>query len=501
MEGWPVKELSGHSNRCPEPMKNFEKEMKMQKTLFKNQAASTAANQMRNFMLIWIGQTVSLVGSGMTCFAQSVYVYTNLGGTITNLMLLAAAAQLPGILISPLAGILVDRWNRRWVMIISDTVAAVATLALRMLVMSPYFQLWQMYLLVIVISVANHILWPALFATIPVMVPKERIGYANGLVQIARSFSGIAAPFMAGLAVTAFSLQGVILFDFVSYVVATVTLLIVRIPQPVITRPVQTAKGSLVREALYGFAYLFERRGLFSLLILFAVANFLFANLSILFMPLALTIGNATMLGSVMSVGGISMLVGSLIMGAWGGPKRRVYGVLGFMFLQGIALLFIGMRPSIPFLLGAYVLFTFASPFVNANSGAIWNTKVAQDVQGRVLAASSMVSTTALELGYLSSGPLADNIFEPLLAVNGPLAGSVGRIIGTGPGRGIGFMFIIMGVICVTATIVGLLYPRLRRLDIETPDTIPDARQAGLQPQRQAVGMTLRQIDLISPLE
>jgi MFS family permease len=455
-------------------------------------------SDMRDFTLLWIGQVVSLVGSGMTCFAQSIYVYTDLGGTITHLMLLAALAQLPGILISPLAGLVADRWDRRWVMIISDSVAALATLTLRILVVSDAFEIWQMYVIVVVISMANHFQWPAYFATIPLMVPKERLGYANGLVQVARSLSGIAAPLMAGLAVTAFQIQGVILFDLGSYLFAFAMLLIIRIPPTPKTVTSQASKGSLWQETMYGWKYLVARPGLFGLLVLFAIANYLFANVGILFFALALSITSASILGSIMSIGGASMLAGSLVMGSWGGPKRRIYGVLVFLLIQGLAIGFMGLRPSVFFLFAAYIAFGFAMPFVNACSGAIWQSKVPPDVQGRVLAASGMVSTAALEVGYLSSGPLADYVFEPLLAADGALAGSVGRIIGTGPGRGVGFMFIILGALTVLVAIGGYLYPRLRLLDEELPDAITDDVFAGFETAGSTVRPTLRQIDLMA---
>jgi DHA3 family macrolide efflux protein-like MFS transporter len=206
------------------------------------------------------------------------------------------------------------------------------------------------------------------------------------------------------------------------------------------------------------------------LLLIFSASNFLLGTLGILLIPLALSVTTASVLGSVMSIGGFSMMVGSLLMSIWGGPKRRAYGVLGFMLVQGLAVVIGGLRPSIPLFFSAAMIFFFASPIVNACSQAIWQSKVPPDMQGRALAASGMISTAALELGYLSAGPLADRVFEPLMAAGGPLAGSVGQIIGTGSGRGIGLMFIISGALCILVTLVGFLNPRIRLLDTEVPD-------------------------------
>lgn len=449
---------------------------------------------MRNFTLLWIGQLVSLVGSGMTCFAQSVSVYTDLGGTITHLTLLAVAAQLPGIFVSPLAGVLADRWDRRKIMIVSDAVAALGTLTLRTLVVSDSFQLWQMYVLVVIISMANHFQWPAYFAAIPMLAPKDRLGYANGLVQAGRSFSTVVAPLMAGFLVTTFRLEGVILFDLGTYVFATVLLLVTRFPKTPTTAVGRAGKGSLWQESMYGWRYLTARPGLIAMMALFAVANYLLAHVITLFLPLVLTISTASVLGSMMALGGVAGLTGSLIMGAWGGPKRRIYGILAFMAMQGVALSLIGLRPSVLLMCVAYLMFMFAGPFVNACSGVIWQSKVPFDMQGRVLAASNMVLTASLEFGYFTSLS-ADLLFEPALAPGGSLASSVGQIIGVGEGRGVGLMFIIMGVISLTATLVGALYPRLRLLDTELPDVIDDsdfARPATTEASRPA----WRQIDI-----
>jgi hypothetical protein len=205
---------------------------------------------------------------------------------------------------------------------------------------------------------------------------------------------------------------------------------------------------------------------------LFAASNFLLGVVGLLVIPLVLSMSSATMLGSIMSVGGVGMLVGSLVMTAWGGPKRRIYGVLGFTLIQGAAIIIAGLGPSLLFLFGAAIVFYFATPIVNACGGIIWQTKVESGVQGRALAASSMVSIGAIELGYLVAGPLADHVFEPLLADGGLLAGSVGQVIGTGPGRGVALMFVVFGALCMLVAVIGYFRPRIRRVDEELPDVV-----------------------------
>jgi MFS family permease len=455
------------------------------------------------FYFLWFGQMISLIGSGMTCFAQSIYVYTDMGGSITNLMLLAVMAQLPGIIISPFAGYLVDKWDRRKVMILGDTVAALATLTLRILVVSKGFAIWHMYVIVVVISVANHFQWPAYFATVPLMVGKEKLGRANGMVQAGRSVGLIAAPALAGWAVTQFSLKGVIMFDLGSFLFALITILIIRIPKVPKAEPEidsktgEIKKFSFLGEALYGFRYLWEKRGMFYLLILFCIDNFIFAAAGIILLPMALSLGSATMFGTLMSVGGVAALTGGIIMGAWGGPKRRVYGVIGFMLLQSLGLMIIGIRPSIVSLFIGYITIQISLPFVNACAGIIWQIKVPLHIQGRVIAVSSMVTTLGLEVGYISSGPMADFIFIPLMAVGGPLAGALGPLFGTGTMGATGLMYVTLGLLCFGVALAFFANPRLRNLDTEIPDADFDILKKDTAADEMTDSIGIKQVNIM----
>jgi DHA3 family macrolide efflux protein-like MFS transporter len=194
--------------------------------------------------------------------------------------------------------------------------------------------------------------------------------------------------------------------------------------------------------------------------------------------PMILGFTSADVLGIIISVAGGGMLVGSLVMGAWGGPKRRIGGVLYFELLSGLCFLLIGLRPSAwPIAIGAFgAHLTIA--IVYGSNQAIWQSKVPPDVQGRVFATQQMIARSSTPLAYLVAGPLADKLFEPLLAVDGPLAGSIGGIIGIGPGRGVGLLFIVMGILKIAVTLGGYLYPRIRLVEDELPDAISHDLQA-----------------------
>jgi hypothetical protein len=292
------------------------------------------------------------------------------------------------------------------------------------------------------------------------------------MVQLGEAAAQIVSPASAGALVGIIQIQGVILIDFATFLFAVLTLLIIRVPRPEATAEGQAGQGSLLREAAYGWTYITARPGLLGLLVFFAATNFTSGIVGVLFTPLVLGFSTPAVLGSLLSIGGVGFLIGSLTMSAWGGPKPRVYGILGFSILQGIVLFAAGLPPRVVILAVAAFFYFFSLPVVNGCSQAIWQSKVAPDVQGRVFAVRRMIAWSSLPLAYLVAGPLADRVFEPLLAVGGPLAASVGQFIGVGPGRGIGFLYMVLGLISLLAVVVALLYPRLRRVEAELPDVI-----------------------------
>ena len=433
----------------------------------------TTPGGMGTFLVIWAGQLVSIIGSGLTHFALGVYVYQTTGSA-TPLALVLLANALPRLLFAPIAGALADRWDRRWMMILSDTGAGLATLVVWLLLATGKLQVWHIYLTGAASSFFGIFQQLAYRAATTLLVPKEHYGRAAGLVQLGSAIGQIISPILAGLLVVAIQIQGVILIDFATYIFAVLTLCFIRIPRPATTEEGEAGRGSLLREAGYGWGYLKERPGLLGMLILFAFANFSLGFFSALFTPLILSFSTADVLGSILTVGGIGMVVGSIVMSAWGGSKRKINSLMGAIFLGGLALSLAGLQAN-PWLIGAATFgFFVIMPIGNGSSQAIWQVKVAPDVQGRVFATRSMIATVATPLAYILAGPLADKVFEPLMAADGTLARSVGTILGVGPGRGIGLIFIIMGLLIALATVVGYLNPRIRLVEDELPDFVAD---------------------------
>jgi hypothetical protein len=172
----------------------------------------------------------------------------------------------------------------------------------------------------------------------------------------------------------------------------------------------------------------------------------------------------------------------------WGGPRRLVWSIFGALIAQGLILFLGGLEPNLPLVTGAVFAFMLTGPFVANSSQAIWQSKVPLDLQGRVFAVRSLVATGSLPLAYSIAGPLADKVFEPMLSPGGLLAGTVGRVIGVGDGRGVGFLFMLLGALILIATLLFFLNPRLRNVETELPDARrPDEPQA-TPPASEAAG-------------
>jgi MFS transporter, DHA3 family, macrolide efflux protein len=423
----------------------------------------------RTFGLMWLGQLVSLIGSGISRFALGVWVYQRTGSA-TDFALITLCAFLPGLLVAPFAGALIDRWDRRWTLFWSDLGPAVGTLAIFLLLRADALQVWHIYAVAVLASVFNTFQWPAYMVATTLLVPKRQLGRANGLLQFGQATAEVLAPVLAGLLISVIGLAGVVAIDLVTFLFAAATLLLIRIPRP----PASGAgrKGSLLSEAAYGWTFIRERPGLLGLLLYFAMINLVFSISSVLATPLVLSFAPPAVLAGVLAASSAGLLAGSVVMTVTGGPRPRIHGVLGFGLLFGLALAIAGLRPDPVLIAAGLFLAMFGAPLINGSSQAIWQVKVPPDVQGRVFAVRRLIAQLTAPLGFLSAGPLADYVFRPLLVEGGPLAGSVGRVLGVGPGRGIGLIYLSLAALPVLASLWGYARPRVRRVEEDLPDAI-----------------------------
>ncbi len=427
---------------------------------------------MRGFTVVWLGQFVSLLGTGMTGFALTIWAWQTTGSA-TALALVGLFQFAPTVLMSPIAGALVDRWNRKLVMMLSDLAAGLSTVVVLILMATGRLEIWHLYVTGAFSGIFQSFQFPAYSAAVTMMLPKEQYARANGMIGLAGSASNIIAPVGAGIFLGYIGTTGVMVFDVVTFMVAIGALLLVHIPQPPSMGLGQEERPSLLKDSVFGFRYIFERPSLLGLQLVFFSINLITSLSFPLLAPMILSrTGNDTViLGSVQSAFGVGGVVGGVLMSVWGGPKRRVHGVLlGMMAssLLGVFTMGLGRGPLI-WAFAAFANMCFL-PFINGSNQAIWQAKVPPEVQGRVFATRRLIAQITAPIGMAMAGPLADWVFGPAMMPGGALAPTFGWLVGTGPGTGISLIFMIAGLIGAAVGLSGYAFNSVRNVEDILPD-------------------------------
>lgn len=435
---------------------------------------------MKGFTCIWAGQVVSLIGSAMTSFGISVWAW-QITGRATALSSVAFFSFAPTIVMTPLAGALVDRWNRKWAMGVSDVAAGLGTVAMLVLYLTGRLQVWHLCAIGALSGTFQAFQWPAYQSAISTMVPREQYGRASGMLSMAQSGAEILAPVIASAMVVNWGLVPVFLFDIFSFCVAVALLLIVEVPNPTASEVGSQARGSLWKETIFGWRYIFARKPLFLLQLSFFLCNLISSVCLTVWTPmlLARTNNNAEMLGLVNTVSAVGGVVGGAIMAAWGGPRRKIYGVLwGMVSVSVLGLMLMGVGRSLPLWTISGFLGAFIIPFLNGCNDAIWQAKVPHDVQGKVFGTRMLIAQVSVPIAMLAAGPLADHVFEPAMMPGARLAGIFGALVGTGPGAGMGLMYVLFGSLALTVSIVSFMIRDIREVETLIPDYVQTAEPA-----------------------
>ena len=427
---------------------------------------------MFGFSIVWFGQLVSLLGSNMTGFALTIWAY-ELTGSATALALVGFFFVTPMLVFSPFAGAIVDRYDRKLMMMVSDLSAGLATIVILILYASDQLQIWHLYVAGAFQGFFQTFQWPAYSAAISTMLPKEQYGRANGMMSLAESGTGIFAPLMAGALLGSIHLEGILLIDIVTFVFAVGALLFVFIPNPKATAEGLKGQGSIFKEAGYGFRYILDRPSLLRLQIVFLLGNFFIGIPYAIQAPmiLARTGNDELVFGSVSSVGAVGGVVGGLVMSAWGGPRRRIHGVLaGWAVSSLLGVVLMGLGRDLPVWAAASFFGAFFVPIVNGSNQAIWQSKVAPDLQGRVFSIRRLIAWFVNPASMLIAGPLADFVMEPAMQANGSLAGVFGPLVGTGSGAGMALIFVFTGLMAMLVGAGGYTVQRVRDVETLLPD-------------------------------
>jgi MFS transporter, DHA3 family, macrolide efflux protein len=429
---------------------------------------------MAAFIVIWIGQIISVLASSMSQFGLTIWMYQQTQSA-TAMGLMQVFFITPFLILTPVAGVMVDRYNRKLMMMISDLTAILATGGIFALYASGRLEFWHLYVAAVFNGIGNTFQWPAYSATISLMVPKGQLGRANGLMSLMEAGPGVVAPLLAGALLPLISLSGILAIDVVTFFLAVGALLFVAVPQPARSAEGEHARGSLLQEAAFGFRYIFARPSLLGLQLVFFSGNLFTGIAFTVFAPmiLARTGQNSLIFGTVQSAGAIGAVAGGILMSAWGGFKRRSLGVVGGWMFLGIAGTLIGLKFGLPAWLAGIVLVSMTGPLIDGSNQAIWQSKVAPDLQGRVFSARRLIAWFTNPIAPIIGGTFADYVLEPAMRSDSLLARSFGWLSGTGPGAGMGLLIIFCCLAIALVGLAGFSIPAIRNAE----DLLPDHEQ------------------------
>ena len=423
---------------------------------------------LRTFYLLVVTQTLSLVGSRMTSIAIGIWLFTTTGNT-TPLLLTAFFAELPGVMGSSLAGVLVDRWDRRTVLMLSDGGQAAGTLVLLISFASGHFQIWHLYAVALLQGIFAIFQGPARDAATTMLVSETQRERANGILQMSFPLAGVIAPVLTGILYIFIQITGVILIDLATFLVAVTVVFLVRIPRPKQTAEGLAAQGNIWKEMLGSLRFLIKRRTLFALVLYLTLINFLLNGPLELAIPYLITItGSEATMGSLMGVISLGAFTGATLIAVWKGTRPRLYTLLSGLLLTGLMFLVYGTGRT-PLVLGISLFFLMIPlPISGALFVSILQVKTPPDMQGRIFAMISQLHFLGATSSFLAAGTLVDHVLEP--AVASPGWEIVAPLVGSQPGAGIGLLLVVTGAIILVSTLAVFAHPQLRRLELILPN-------------------------------
>lgn len=409
------------------------------------------------FAWLWAPQTLAITGRGLTTFALGVWVYERTH-SVTLFALLEVCGLLPGIIVAPLVGWAVDRLGARRAMILADAADLSAVVALEIAFAAGVASPLLVYVILTSGALLTCLRWPAYTALVTQVAPPAHLSRAAALMQVAYAGQQVVAPAVAGVLIGMIGVNGVIAIDMAWTIVALSSLLLLDVRT-------QTIRGGSVREDVRRAWRLIGDRGLFRLAA-YIIASYLPGGMVIaLATPLVLTIAGPTALGFVLAAMGIGMIAGSIAASAFAKPHGGITRLLRYDGMLVTAMLCAGFAtsPVRVALIGAVFLFGLAG--IIAEEQAVWQVRIPADAQGRVFALRRALTWVSLPVSYAIAGPLADHVFVPAMSSGGALAGWLGPIMGTGPGRGIELLLICGGLAKGVVVLSGARDRKLRRLD------------------------------------
>ncbi|MEF3076189.1 MFS transporter [Methylobacter sp. Wu1] len=437
-----------------------------------NYQSASLAMMGRPFYLLWCGETVALIGASLMEFALGVWVYQKTGSALDFSGVLVAAI-LPAVFIMPIAGGIVDRFDRRYVMVAADLTAVALLLMLAWFLWHNSLDIEHLYVFNVAMSLIAAFRTPAYTASVSKLLPKEKYTQASGLMGVSSNVLSMFAPLVAGSLMAAIGLQGIVFIDITAFAMGSILILNAFFYTG-------RASGNIGKiraddtEAVSGSVALalvfFKKEPLMLWLLVYTVLQQGFVTLaSTMIMPLVLSHYSENDLGVILTVGGVGGLIGSILLTVMGELKRLMLWALAADVMLALCILLVGVNTS--FNLYCVSVFTalLVGGFAQGCNHSLWMRKIPNKFQGRIFSIINVAALLTISIVVMAGGFSADQIFEPALSEGGLLEQTLGPWIGTGKGRGIGLMFVISGFIGALISLVGFL-TRLRRLDLIVPD-------------------------------
>jgi MFS family permease len=426
---------------------------------------------MRAFILIWLGQLVSTFGTRASEFAIRIWVW-EATGQATSIALVSFFSILPSIAIAVVGGVVVDRWNRKYVMMASDIVAALSTVAILLLYISDRLQTEHLFVLAVLSGAFGELQRIAYTSSMSVLVPPNQYTRASSMNSIVHYGAMVMAPALAGFLYYVIGLAGIATMDLVTFAIAIATLLAVRIPHPQQDASQQISTESFWQQFRLGIRYLRDRPSLLSVVAFAALFAFVHDLGGAVLTPmiLARTDSNAKILGSIASAAGCGGVVGAIVVTVWGGTRRRIHGYLLGIAGAGISKIIFGLG-QIPLVwLPAQFFSSLHFPLLESSQTSILLSKVSPQVQGRIFATRSILVKTASATATPLSGFLADRLLEPAMQPDAFLAGIFGSVVGTGTGAGMALLYVAASTGLLLIGLGGYIFAPLRQVEWLLPD-------------------------------
>jgi len=410
-----------------------------------------------------------MIGSSMTQFGLAIWIW-KITGKATPYSYIAVFFMIPNLIFSPIAGAFVDRLPKKWVLIIPDISSGIITVITMILFISSKLSLPFLYAGAFLSGLFNSLQWPAYSVTMSLMVDKKDLGRANGFYSICETAPALISPILAGFLLSIIGLNSIFLIDIATFIIAIFIVIIVCIPDIVFNEnTIESKKQNIIKDSLFGFSYIFQRKALFALLSIFLMINFFsgFSNALLAPMILAKTNNNSVFLGIIQSSFGIGGIIGGLLMTFWGGTRKKIVSLLIGMMFSGIGQILLGLSKALPFYVISILIISIATIVTNASSQSIWQSKVPHHLQGRVFSARRFIAQFVGTIPMAISGPLVDKYLTPLFLKFTTLS----NIFGNGKGGAIALLASSGGFLTIIIVIVSLLSPVVMNVEKSNTDS------------------------------